>query len=86
MKKTLIVKETKTAILFKVRVDTRNGSAAKEIARFAKSGMGYCALGASGRYLTQHMMLDAIEYSGSPDLYDRLVGLGIILIDRPVAA
>jgi hypothetical protein len=78
MKKTLIIKELSAAIVMRVEATTARGTASKEIARFAKSGMGWCALGASGRYLLQHMMLDETRYEGSRETYDRLVALGVI--------
>lgn len=78
MQKILTVKELKNDIVLRVTVTTAKGSATKEIARFARSGMGWCALGAAGRYLLQHMMLDETRYEGSRETYDRLVALGVI--------
>jgi hypothetical protein len=80
MIKTLIVKETGKNIILKVEI-ARPGNktvGSKDIARFAKSGMGYCALGAAGRLLCQSMGLDHIEYHGTLDTYRMLVGLGVL--------
>jgi len=78
MNKTLTVKELKDDIVLRVTVTTANGSKTKEIARFVNTGMGWCALGASGRYLMQHMGFDHIAFDGSRETYDRLVSLGVI--------
>jgi len=78
MHKTLTVKELKNALVFRLTVTTRSGTATKEIARFANSGMGWVALGAAGRYLGATMYLDEIAFDGSRDTYERLVGLGVI--------
>jgi len=78
MHKTLTVKELKNTIALRVTVTTQRGSATKEVARFANSGMGWVALGAAGRYLTTTMHLDEIAFDGSRDTYERLVGLGVI--------
>lgn len=78
MKRTLIVKENKRSIVLRVRVTTARGEATKEIARFATSGMGWCALGASGRYLLQHASFDEVVFDGHRDTLDRLVSIGII--------
>ena len=87
MLKTLTIKELKNDIVMRVTVTTNRGSSTKEVARFANSGMGWCALGASGRYLLQYMNFDNVEFDGSKDTYDRLVGIGIIeIIKGEVAA
>lgn len=78
MHKTLTVKELKNALVFRLTVTTQRGSATKEVARFANSGMGWVALGAAGRYLGTTMHLDEIAFDGSRDTYERLVGLGVI--------
>lgn len=78
MEKTLIIKENKKHIALKVTVVTTRGVSTTEIARFSNSGMGFCALGSSGRYLLQHMNFDHVMYEGSQDTYDRLVALGVI--------
>jgi hypothetical protein len=78
MRKILQIKETKKAIVLSVVVETPRRSGAKEIARFANSGMGWAALGASGRWLIQNMMLDEVTYVGSIDTYHILVGVGVI--------
>ena len=86
MIKTLIVKETERNIILKVQI-TRPATlidrvkvalGAIEVARFNKSGMGYCALGAAGRMITKSMTLDHIEFHGSRELYMRLVHLEVI--------
>ena len=84
MYKTLIVKETPRSVILKVRVQRDEGVTlgAIEVARFNKSGMGYCALGAAGRMMAESISLDAIEYDGTRDLYDRLVGMGVIIPDK----
>ena len=79
MIKTLIIKETKDHILFKLSVVTQRGTAVTEVARFRNSGMGWCLMGASGRYMLQHFMLDNIEFCGKEETYKRLVDLGIII-------
>ena len=86
MHKTLTIKEMKNDIVMRVTVETKKGSATNEIARFANTGMGWCALGASGRYLLQHMMFDHVAYEGSRDTYDRLVSIGVIEIMTAEAA
>lgn len=87
MEKTLTVKELKNDIVMRVTVTTARGSSTKEIARFANSGMGWCALGASGRYLLQYMSFDHVAFDGSRETYDRLVSIGIIeALDAKVAA
>ena len=86
MIKTLIVEETTRHVILKGQI-TRPATpinpvvatlSSIEVARFAKSGMGYCALGAAGRMLTSGISLDAIEFHGTQDLHDRLVGMGVI--------
>lgn len=78
MHKTLTVKELKNAFVFRVTVTTQRGSATKEVARFANSGMGWAALGAAGRYLGATMHLDEFVFDGSRDTFERLVALGVI--------
>lgn len=78
MQKNLIIKETKTAIIMSAEVITSNGKSKKEIARFANSGMGWVALGAAGRQITKHAMLDSLTFIGKPETYAQLVALGVI--------
>ena len=76
--KTLRVIETKRHLLFQVQVTYRDRESIKEVARFANSGMGWVSLGAAGRYLINHAMLDHIEFSGTRATYQKLVDLGVI--------
>jgi hypothetical protein len=86
MQKTLTIKELKSDIVMRVTVTTNRGSSTKEIARFANSGMGWCALGASGRYLLQYMNFDHVQFDGSRETYDRLVSIGVIEVMTAEAA
>lgn len=78
MIKTLRVTETKRHLLFQVLVTRATRETIREVARFSHSGMGWVALGASGRYLIEHMMLDHIEFCGTRETYQKLVDLGVI--------
>lgn len=77
--KTLRVVETSSDFRLQILITTSRGEGKpKEIARFAKSGMGKCALGAAGRYLSFHAMADHIEFCGTRDGFEELVALGVI--------
>ena len=78
MQKNLIIKETKTSIIMSVEITTSNGKSKNEIARFSNSGMGWVALGAAGRQITKHAMLDTLTFVGKPSTYAQLVALGVI--------
>lgn len=78
--KTLRVVETASDYRLQIIIATSRGGIGKpkEIARFAKTGMGHCAMGAAGRYLTGTLFVDHLEFCGTQKGYDMLVGLGII--------
>lgn len=86
--KTLIIAELKNDIVLRVQVSTSRGQQkAVEVARFAKSGMGYVALGAAGRAIITGAMPDSIQFSGQQDTYNMLVNLGVIeALPQPAAA
>lgn len=87
-RKTLIITELKNDIVMRVQVSTSRGQhKAIEVARFAKVGMGYVALGAAGRAIINGAMPDDVQFNGQRDTYDMLVGLGVIEpVAQPAAA
>jgi hypothetical protein len=85
MKKTLIIKELKHDIAFRVRVEAVGKTGVREIARFKKSGMGYAALGGAGRVIMSGLgYVDEVQFDGEQGTYERLLSLGVI--NRTVTA
>lgn len=79
MHKTLIIREKQAEIVLRIKVKTHGHTGTREIARFSKCGMGYVALGAAGRAITNGVgFLDNLIFDGHRDTYDMLVSLGVI--------
>ena len=79
MKKTLIIKELKNNVVFRVRVEAVGKTGTREIARFAKSGMGYVALGGAGRLIMSGLgYVDEVQFEGEQGTYKLLLSLGVM--------